>query len=324
MHVSVWAMASSGGEPFGFEGFTLDLTRGCLLGEAGEIELRPKSFELLRYLIENAGRLIPKDELVTAVWPNVIVSDDSLAQCVSDLRSALNDSERRIIKTVPRRGYLFAAEVSSERVQRTTRRLAAILAVDVAGYHSRLIEADLGGTLRALEAIRADLLDPTIAAHNGRLLKKSGDLLLVEFSNVVDALRCATRLQGAMAEHNRALPAEKRVEFRIGIHQGDVVIEGGHIFGDGVNVAARLEALAEPGVSVLAGSCATRCATSSTCRSTISASGRSRTSLDPCAPIVSLSAHRPARRRRSQRRRRTDLRCHFLTSHRSQSCRFKT
>src|SRR5438105_2412174 len=102
----------SAGRDLIFEGYTLDLTRGCLRSLSGETELRPKTFELLRYLVENAGRLISKDELVNAVWPNVIVSDDSLAQCVSELRHALKDSERRIIKTVPRRGYLFAAPVS--------------------------------------------------------------------------------------------------------------------------------------------------------------------------------------------------------------------
>src|SRR4051812_17912423 len=104
-------MQNAGREPFSFEDYTLDLTRGSLRNAGGEIELRPKSFELLRYLIANAGRLISKDELVKAVWPNVIVGDDSLAQCVSDLRHALNGSERRIIKTVPRRGYLFTAAV---------------------------------------------------------------------------------------------------------------------------------------------------------------------------------------------------------------------
>src|SRR5215472_6898375 len=104
----------------------------------------------------------------------------------------------------------------------STRRLAAILAADVVGFTS-LIEADLGGTLQALKATRRDLVDPTIEAHNGRLLKTSGDLLLVEFSNVVEALRCAIQLQQALAEHTRNLPAGKRIEFRIGIHQGDVV-----------------------------------------------------------------------------------------------------
>src|SRR6266568_7455673 len=128
----------------------------------------------------------------------------------------------------------------------TTRRLAAILAADVAGY-SRLIGADEGGTLQAFKTIRAELFDPTIAAHNGRLVKMTGDGLLVEFSSVVDALRCATEMQAGMAERNATIPTDTRIEFRIGINVGDVVIEDGDIFGDGVNVAARLEALAEPG-----------------------------------------------------------------------------
>jgi class 3 adenylate cyclase len=126
------------------------------------------------------------------------------------------------------------------------RRLAAILAADVAGFHRR-IDADLGGTLRTLDAIRRDLFDPTIAANNGRLLKEGGDLLTFEFSNVVEALRCATCLQRTLAERNRNLPAEKRIEFRIGIHQGDVIIQDGRIFGDGVNTAVGLEGLAQPG-----------------------------------------------------------------------------
>jgi adenylate cyclase len=129
-----------------------------------------------------------------------------------------------------------------------TRRLAAILAADVAGY-SRLIGADEGGTLQALKAIRAELIDPTIAAHNGRLVKTTGDGLLVEFGSVVDALSCATEVQAAMAQRNAnaPTPADKRIEFRIGINVGDIVVEEGDIFGDGVNIAARLEGLAEPG-----------------------------------------------------------------------------
>jgi adenylate cyclase len=127
-----------------------------------------------------------------------------------------------------------------------TRRLAAILAADVAGY-SRLIGADEGGTLQALKAIRAELIDPTIAAHNGRLVKTTGDGLLVEFGSVVDALQCATEVQAGMVRRNTTAPADKRIEFRIGINMGDIVVEDGDIFGDGVNVAARLETLASPG-----------------------------------------------------------------------------
>src|SRR6266446_4422905 len=127
-----------------------------------------------------------------------------------------------------------------------TRRLAAILAADVVGY-SRLIGADEGGTLQTLKAIRAELFDPATAAHNGRLVKTTGDGLLIEFSSVVDALRCATQLQERMGERNKSLPADKRIEFRIGIHQGDIIVEDGDIFGDGVNIAVRMEGLAQPG-----------------------------------------------------------------------------
>ena len=128
----------------------------------------------------------------------------------------------------------------------STRRLAAILAADVAGY-SRLMGADEESTLAQLRAIRTELLDPAIASHNGRLVKTTGDGLLVEFGSVVDAVRCAAEVQAGMAERNAPVSIDKRIEFRIGIHQGDIVVEDGDIFGDGVNIAARLEGLARPG-----------------------------------------------------------------------------
>src|SRR5215831_12890719 len=126
------------------------------------------------------------------------------------------------------------------------RRLAAILAADVAGY-SRLIGADESGTLERLRALRRELLDPKIAEHRGRLVKTTGDGLLVEFGSVVDALRCAVEVQREMTGRNASVPPDSRIEFRVGINVGDIVVEDGDIFGDGVNVAARLEALAEPG-----------------------------------------------------------------------------
>jgi TolB-like protein/class 3 adenylate cyclase len=129
---------------------------------------------------------------------------------------------------------------------RVERRLAAILAADIVGY-SRLIEADEEGTLSRIKALRAEVIDPKIAGHHGRIVKTTGDGLLVEFASVVDALRCAAEVQTAMTESNVRLPPDCRVELRIGIHQGDIVVEDGDIFGDGVNVAARLEGLAEPG-----------------------------------------------------------------------------
>ena len=127
-----------------------------------------------------------------------------------------------------------------------TRRLAAVLAADVAGY-SRLVGADEEGTLSRLKALRAKVIDPKIAEHRGRIVKTTGDGLLVEFASVVDTLRCAVEIQATVAESNAPLPADKRIQFRIGINVGDIVVEEDDIFGDGVNVAARLEGMAEPG-----------------------------------------------------------------------------
>src|SRR6516225_10539810 len=125
------------------------------------------------------------------------------------------------------------------------RRLAAILAADIAGY-SRLM-ADEEGTLAQLMAHRRTLLEPKIAERSGRIVKTTGDGLLVEFPSAVEAVRCAVEVQRGMAERNALLPIDERLEFRIGINLGDVIVEDDDIYGDGVNVAARLEGLAEPG-----------------------------------------------------------------------------
>jgi adenylate cyclase len=128
----------------------------------------------------------------------------------------------------------------------STRRLAAIFAADVAGY-SRLMGADEEGTHERLKAHRRELVDLKISEHSGRMVKTTGDGMLVEFTSVVDAVRCAVEVQRGMAERDAETPPEKRIEFRTGINLGDVIVEEHDIFGDGVNVAARLEALAEPG-----------------------------------------------------------------------------
>ena len=132
------------------------------------------------------------------------------------------------------------------------RRLAAILAADVVGY-SRLMELDEAGTLAALKAHRTELIDPEVAAHNGRVVKLMGDGALVEFPSVVDALTCAVAIQQGMDERNQAVAPDKQIVFRIGINLGDVIVEGDDLYGGGVNVAARLEALAEPGGICLSG-----------------------------------------------------------------------
>ena len=126
------------------------------------------------------------------------------------------------------------------------RRLAAVLAADVAGY-SRLMGHDEEGTLGQLKMFRKTLVDPKIAMHRGRIVKTTGDGMLVEFASAVDAARCAVDVQKSMAEQNTEVPQDKRIEFRIGIHVGDIIIDDNDIFGDGVNIAARLEGIAEPG-----------------------------------------------------------------------------
>ena len=132
------------------------------------------------------------------------------------------------------------------------RRLAAILIADVVGY-SRLMAADEAGTLARLKALRAELIDPRIAEHQGRLVKEMGDGLLVEFASVVDAVQCAVEIQQGLAEWNVDEAEDRRVDFRIGVNLGDIIVEGGDIYGDGVNLAARLESLAEPGCICVAG-----------------------------------------------------------------------
>jgi len=127
-----------------------------------------------------------------------------------------------------------------------TRRLAAILAADVAGY-SRLMGADEEGTHERLQSLLQKLVNQKLSEHRGRIVKNTGDGFLAEFPSVVDAVRCAVEIQREMADREPAVPEERRIEFRIGINLGDVIVEEHDIFGDGVNVAARLEALAEPG-----------------------------------------------------------------------------
>src|SRR6201987_5751543 len=128
-----------------------------------------------------------------------------------------------------------------------TRKIAAIVVADIVGY-SRLAGADEDRTLSRLRGLRSDLIDPAIDAHHGRIVKRTGDGSIIEFRSVVDAVRCAIEVQTGLIERNTGVPPEKRIEFRVGIHLGDVVEESdGDLMGDGVNVAARLEGICEPG-----------------------------------------------------------------------------
>src|SRR5437762_14130220 len=137
------------------------------------------------------------------------------------------------------------------RALEETRKLSAVLVADVVGY-SRLTGADEDRTLARLRALRSDLIDPTISVHHGRVVKRTGDGALVEFRSVVDAVRCAVEVLNGMVERNAGLPSERRIEFRIGMHLGDIVEESdGDLMGEGVNIAARLGGVAQPGAICL-------------------------------------------------------------------------
>jgi adenylate cyclase len=133
------------------------------------------------------------------------------------------------------------------------RRLAAIVAADVVGY-SRLMEADESGTLAQLKALRKELSEPKIAEYRGRVVKTTGDGILLEYASVTDAVQCSVDIQEAMAQRNASVPEDRRIRFRFGINLGEIIIEGDDIYGNGVNVAARLEAMAEPGGICISGS----------------------------------------------------------------------
>jgi TolB-like protein/class 3 adenylate cyclase len=252
---------------FEFEEFRLDrqgegLSRRDEGGAFVPVSIGLRALDVLGVLVERAGELVSKEEIMAAVWGRTVVENANLTVQISALRRVLDEGrpEGSCIQTVAARGYRFVAPVTrldlaspsltASRVTQedtsVTRRLIAILAADVAGY-SRLMGADEEGTLARLKAHRRELVDPKIAEHRGRIVKTTGDGMLVEFGSVVDAVRCAAEVQRGILDRDRDVTDERRIRFRIGVNLGDIIVDGGDIFGDGVNVAARLEALAKPG-----------------------------------------------------------------------------
>jgi adenylate cyclase len=223
---------------YSFEDFLLDTARRELRRSGALIALQPQVFDLLEYSIRNRERVVSKDDLLGAVWYGRIVSESTLSTRINAARNAIGDSgeEQRLIRTAHGKGIRFVGTVREEA--ETVRKLAAIFAADVAGY-SRLMGKDEVGTLRRLTACRA-ILDQRIAAHRGRIFGSAGDSVVADFASAVDAVQCAVAVQEALAN-------EEQMRFRIGVHVGDVIVQGDNLFGDGVNIAARLEALAEPG-----------------------------------------------------------------------------
>lgn len=168
---------------------------------------------------------------------------------------------------------------------RNERRLAAILAADIVGY-SRLIEEDEAATLAAIRDLRSRLVDPLLAGHRGRIVKLMGDGAIVEFGSVVDAAACAVAVQKAITEGQAQSPPDRRIVFRMGVNLGDVVVDGDDLLGDGVNVAARLDQLAEPGGVLVSGTATIICTAGSVCPWTMRASSGSRASPVRRAPTA--------------------------------------
>jgi class 3 adenylate cyclase len=226
-------------ETITFGGFVfLTKSRELRTVEGKAVGLRSQSAEVLSVFAARPGEIMSKDALMQAVWPDTFVTDDSLTQCIADIRRALGDDTRAIVETLPKRGY----RLNADRVQR---RLATVLAADAAGY-SRLIGRDEEGTLATLRAHR-QIIDRLIEQHGGRAFGSAGDSVIAEFTSPVEAVRCATEIQFEVDRRNAGVPEPNRLRFRIGINLGDVVVEGGNLMGDAVNVAARLEALSRPG-----------------------------------------------------------------------------
>ena len=187
----------------------------------------------------------------------------------------------------------------------------------------RLMGADEEGTHAAMMAVRRELVDPKIREHRGRIVKTTGDGLLVEFASVVDAVRCAVEVQREMIARNADVPVERRLEFRMGINVGDIIIEDGDIFGDGVNIAARLEALAEPG-----GICISAAAHEQV-RDRLDISfddlgDEQVKNITRPVRVYSVGSRTSGRRARRKWPRRRPRRCRYLTSHRLRSCRSRT
>lgn len=218
------------------------------------VKLEPKVMDLLIFLSRRPGKVVSRDDLQDNVWQGTVIGYDALTNAIIKLRKAFEDSARdsTFIETLPKRGYRLIADVSFANGEEKTglqrpleRKLSAILYSDIAGY-SRLTEQDEEGTHQLVSAY-LDAMSDAIVHHNGKVVHYAGDAVLAEFSTVVDALACAVDIQRDLAARNAHQAADHVVQFRIGINLGDVIVDREDIYGEGVNVAARLESLADPG-----------------------------------------------------------------------------
>ncbi len=232
------------------------------------VKLEPRAMSLLRYLAHRPGTVVSREELEREIWADMVVGYDALNNTIAKLRKAFNDDPKnpQVIHTVPKKGYRLIAEVGvsplssefdnnlaveAESHPSLERKLAAILYADVADY-SRLTGLDEEGTHRSLSKC-LDLMTLLIERYHGKVVHFAGDAILAEFTTVSNALSSAVTMQQELAERSAGLADDRKMQFRIGINLGEVIVDRNDIYGDGVNVAARLEGLAEPGGICLSG-----------------------------------------------------------------------
>jgi adenylate cyclase len=249
-------------EPFFVGDFEIDPATHSIGKDGRSVKLEPRTMELLLYLVHRPGTVVSREELEQAVWKGMVVGYDALNNSVAKLRKAFNDDPKnsRVIHTVPKKGYQLIAEVrvsplsvdfdkvtanEAESHPSLERKLAAILYADVVDY-SRLTGLDEEGTHHSLSSC-LDLMTVLIERYHGSVVHFAGDAILAEFGTASNALSCAATMQQELALHNEGLIDDRKMQFRIGVNLGEVIVDRDDIYGDGVNVAARLEGLAEPG-----------------------------------------------------------------------------
>ncbi|MDX8503331.1 winged helix-turn-helix domain-containing protein [Mesorhizobium sp. VK4C] len=232
-------LSSSPPTTFVLDGVTVDVSSETLRDKSNStIALRHQTFAVLRHLLENADRVVTKDELMRAVWNGIAVTDDSLVQCIHEIRAALNDSRQAVVETVPRRGYRLVLPSNAGP------RMATILAAELAA-DGRPPGEDERGRAAPIRAYR-QIIDRLLAQHAGRVSGSAQERVVAEFTGPVEALRCASEIQQEIDRRNCEVPKTKRLRFRIGVHLGYVVAEGGHLGGEAVEIAAHLQTLSRP------------------------------------------------------------------------------
>ncbi len=256
-------------EPFLIGEFEVDASTHCISKEGVSIKLEPRAMALLIYLAHRPGSVVSREELEREIWRGMVVGYDALNNTVAKLRKAFEDNPKnpRFIQTVPKVGYQLIAEVgvSPTSVEAVVshipetasnpsleRKLTAIFYADVVDY-SRLTGLDEEGTHHTLRGC-LDLVTDLIDRYHGSVVHFAGDAILAEFDTASNALSCAATVQQKLEAGNMDVPDDRKMQFRIGVNLGEVIVDRGDIYGDGVNVAARLETLAEPGGICLSGS----------------------------------------------------------------------